>query len=227
WDGLPIAAGYIPIAFSFGVAASKLGLSGTEIFMVSLIIYAGAAQFLMLALLASGASLPLSAIMLVALNLRHVLYGPALLRQANFTSRLRWAWAWAFGLTDEVFAASTAEIAKGKMLFAESYMFGIGIAAYSAWLSGTVAGALAGAEALQFSPMLDAALGFMLPALFLALLLSILGRAQMPVIALSVLMAVLGTLIGSPTVGLLLGMFSGASFGAWRHLARPEVKLET
>ena len=57
---VPIAAGYVPIAFSFGVAASKLGLTAFEAFMLSLIIYAGAAQFLTLALLASGASLGLS-----------------------------------------------------------------------------------------------------------------------------------------------------------------------
>ena len=37
---VPIAAGYVPIAFSFGVAASKLGLTAFEAFMLSLIIYA-------------------------------------------------------------------------------------------------------------------------------------------------------------------------------------------
>ena len=52
---LPIALGYFPIAFSFGVAATRAGLSGPEAFGLSLIIYAGAAQFLALALITGGA----------------------------------------------------------------------------------------------------------------------------------------------------------------------------
>ena len=48
---LPIVLGYFPIAFSFGVAATRAGFSATEAFALSLIIYAGASQFLALALL--------------------------------------------------------------------------------------------------------------------------------------------------------------------------------
>jgi predicted branched-subunit amino acid permease len=44
--GLPIVLGYFPIAFAFGVAATGQGLSPLEAFALSLIIYAGAAQFL-------------------------------------------------------------------------------------------------------------------------------------------------------------------------------------
>ena len=39
---LPIALGYFPIAFSFGVAATRAGFSAVEAFALSLIIYAGA-----------------------------------------------------------------------------------------------------------------------------------------------------------------------------------------
>ena len=48
---LPIALGYLPIAFAFGVSATGQGLSALEAFGLSLIIYAGAAQFLALALI--------------------------------------------------------------------------------------------------------------------------------------------------------------------------------
>ncbi len=52
---LSIVLGYFPIAFSFGVAATRAGFTGLETTALSLIIYAGASQFLALALLASGA----------------------------------------------------------------------------------------------------------------------------------------------------------------------------
>ena len=208
----PIVLGYFPIAFAFGVAATGQGLTGLEAFALSLIVYAGAAQFLALALVTSGAPVLVAAFTLVAMNLRHVLYGPALMRRAGPLATRRHAWAWAFGLTDEVFGAALGQLARGRA-FSEPFMFGLGLAAYASWLSGTALGAFAGAGALAGWPVLEAALGFMLPALFLALLLSILARAQMPVIAVAVAATVAVTLLWSGTAGILAGMIAGAVAG--------------
>jgi 4-azaleucine resistance transporter AzlC len=213
---LPIVMGYLPIAFSFGVAATRAGFSPTEAFALSLIIYAGASQFLALALLSSGAPVLVSAFTLIAMNLRHVLYGPALLREAGDKASTRHAWAWAWGLTDEVFGQALGALARGQR-FSEPYMFGLGLGAYAAWVSGTVIGALAGGGALEGWPALSAGLGFMLPALFLALLLSILSRRQLPVIAVAGLVTVVGTLAISATSGILLGMLAGAATGLVRR----------
>lgn len=210
--GLPIVLGYFPIAFAFGVAATGQGLSGWEAFGLSLIIYAGAAQFLALALITSGAPLLAAAFTLIAMNLRHVLYGPALMKRAGNGAGRRHAWAWAFGLTDEVFGAALGQLARGRR-FSEPFMFGLGLAAYSSWLSGTALGAFAGGGALAGWPVLEAALGFMLPALFLALLLSILSRAQIPVIAVAALATIAVTLAWSGTAGILAGMIAGALAG--------------
>ncbi|EEW25637.1 AzlC family ABC transporter permease [Rhodobacter ferrooxidans] len=212
-QALPIAMGYFPIAFSFGVAATRAGLTEAEAVMLSVVIYAGAAQFLALALITSGAPLLVSAFTLVAMNLRHVLYGPALLKRAGAGARTRHAWAWAFGLTDEVFGAALGAMARGKAGFSEPFMFGLGIGAYAAWISGTAVGAFAGGGALEGWPVLDAALGFMLPALFLSLLLSILTRAQLPVIAIAGAVTVGLTLAVSSTAGILGGMVAGALTG--------------
>jgi 4-azaleucine resistance transporter AzlC len=213
---LPIVMGYFPIAFSFGVAATQGGFSGIEAFALSLIIYAGASQFLALALLTSGAPLLVSAFTLIAMNLRHVLYGPALMREAGPEASTRHAWAWAFGLTDEVFGQALGALSRGQR-FSEPYMFGLGIGAYASWLSGTAAGAFAGGGALDDWPAISAGLGFMLPSLFLALLLSILSRRQLPVIAVAGIVTVAGTLAISGTSGILLGMLAGAITGVLRR----------
>ena len=219
WAGLvtsvPLILGYFPIAFSFGVAATRSGLSQGETFALSLIIYAGAAQFLAIALIAAGAPLLVAAFTLVAMNLRHVLYGPALVRRAGAAVRLEHAWAWAFGLTDEVFGAALGALARGRQ-FSEPFMFGLTIGAYGAWLSGTAVGALAGGGALEAYPAISAGLGFMLPALFLALLLSILTRAQVPVILVAGAATVLVTLLAGGTAGLMAGMVTGAVVGLTR-----------
>jgi 4-azaleucine resistance transporter AzlC len=213
---LPIVMGYVPIAFSFGVAATRAGFGVLDAAALSLVIYAGASQFLALALLSSGAPVLVSAFTLIAMNLRHVLYGPALMREAGKDATTRHAWAWAWGLTDEVFGQALGALARGQK-FSEPYMFGLGLGAYAAWVSGTVAGALAGAGALDGWPALNAGLGFMLPALFLALLLSILSRRQLPVIAVAGAVTIAGTWGISATSGILLGMLAGAVTGVLRR----------
>ena len=213
---VPLILGYFPIAFSFGVAATRAGLTGAESLALSVIIYAGAAQFVAVTLIASGTPLLVMAVTLVAMNLRHVLYGPAVLKRAGPDLRLRHAWAWSFGLTDEVFGATLGAIARGRTV-SEPFMFGLSLGAYAAWLSGTAVGALAGGGALDTYPAISAGLGFMLPALFLALLLSILTRAQIPVILLAGAVTVGVTFYANTTVGLLAGMVAGAAFGLiWR-----------
>ena len=212
---LPIVLGYFPIAFSFGVAATRSGFTGIEATALSLIIYAGASQFLALALLSSGAPVLVATFTLIAMNLRHLLYGPALMREAGEGASTRHAWAWAWGLTDEVFGQALGALVRGQR-FSEPYMFGLGLGAYAAWVSGTVAGAYAGGGALEGWPALNAGLGFMLPALFLALLLSILNRRQLPVIAVAGAVTVIATLTLSATSGILLGMLAGAVAGVLR-----------
>ena len=219
WTGLvtsvPLVLGYFPIAFSFGVAATRSGLSEAEAVVLSLIMYSGAAQFLAIALLAAGVPLAVAAFTLIGMGLRHVLYGPALLRSAGAEGCTRHAWAWAFGLTDEVFGAALGELVRGRR-FSEPFMFGLGLGAYGAWVMGTLAGALAGGGALEGWPAVSAGLGFMLPALFLALLLSMLSmltRAQVPVIAVAAAATIALTLVWSGTAGLLAGMVAGAVAG--------------
>lgn len=212
---LPIVMGYFPIAFSFGVAATRGGFTGVEATVLSLIIYAGASQFLALALLSSGAPVLVAAFTLIAMNLRHVLYGPALMREAGERAGTRHAWAWAWGLTDEVFGQALGSLARGQR-FSEPYMFGLGLGAYAAWVLGTIVGAYAGGGALEGWPAVNAGLGFMLPALFLSLLLSILNRRQLPVIVVAGAVTVVGTLAISSTSGILLGMLAGAVAGVVR-----------
>ena len=215
-QSVPIALGYFPIAFSFGVAATRAGLSAPEAVMLSLVIYAGASQFLALALVTSGAPVLVSAFTLIAMNLRHVLYGPALMKQAGRHASRRLAWGWAWGLTDEVFGQALGALARGQR-FSERWMFGLGLGAYAAWVGGTAVGALAGGGALEAWPALNAGLGFMLTALFLALLLSILSRAALPAIAVAAVATVIGTLAVSGTVGILAGMICGALAGVVRR----------
>ncbi len=212
---IPLVLGYFPIAFSFGVAATRAGLSTAEALLFSVVIFAGAAQFLALALVAGGAPLIISALTLIVMNLRHVMYGPTLMEKAGTNASTRYAWLWGWCLTDEVFATTLGALARGTR-FSERFVGGVGIGAYLSWIAGTGLGAVTGEGALDAFPIVDAGLSFMLPALFLALLLSILNRTQLPAVVVAVGATIVGTLAFSPTLGIIAGMVVGALAGTIR-----------
>ncbi|WP_368288079.1 L-valine exporter subunit YgaZ, partial [Escherichia coli] len=191
-DSLPIVISYIPVAFAFGLNATRLGFSPLESVFFSCIIYAGASQFVITAMLAAGSSLWIAALTVMAMDVRHVLYGPSL--RSRIIQRLQKSKTalWAFGLTDEVFAAATAKLVRNNRRWSENWMIGIAFSSWSSWVFGTVIGAFSGSGLLQGYPAVEAALGFMLPALFMSFLLASFQRKQ----SLCVTAAVVGALAG-------------------------------
>lgn len=252
----PVALAYFPVAVSFGVAAAKAGFSLPEAAFMSIVIYAGASQFLALALLAGGAPPALAIVSLLAMNARHLLYAPALLEglrriadfraprethadvlaasethadlcapsetETNFRAPgetradwppTRWSWLWAFGLTDEVFASALGRVAGRRLNWSEAWQTGLGLGAYLAWVGGTTLGAVLGAGAFERWPAIDAALGFLLPALFLALLLAMFEGRHLAAAVVAVAAFALGSALASPSTGILVGMLAGGLAG--------------
>lgn len=170
-DAVPIVAGYVPAAMAFGVAARQAGLSVAEAVLMSVMVYAGASQFALAGMFGAGVPAVAAATTSLVLNLRHVLYGPALAPLLPRLSR-RAAAAAAFGLTDEAFALASG-VLPGTDAHA-TWLFGLEATAYASWVLGTWLGAVGGQAAATLLPSLAPALGFALPALFVALLVSLL-----------------------------------------------------
>ncbi|MGE5653154.1 MAG: AzlC family ABC transporter permease, partial [Bacillota bacterium] len=80
---LPIVLGYVPIGLAFGVLAVQQGLGVPGIFLMSLIVYAGSAQFIATGMLAAGASPTAIIATTFLVNLRH------LLMSASMSAHLR------------------------------------------------------------------------------------------------------------------------------------------
>lgn len=53
---LPLMLGYIPVAIAYGLLAKNTGLSLIDMVLFSLIVYAGASQFMALDLIIAGVS---------------------------------------------------------------------------------------------------------------------------------------------------------------------------
>ncbi|WP_255303165.1 AzlC family ABC transporter permease [Cobetia sp. 5-11-6-3] len=99
---LPVMFGYIPLGAAFGVLFTQLPLSPWLGLLMSVIILAGAGQFLAVALLGAGAGVTEVAVATLLLNSRHLFYGLSLLerfRDAGITKLYL-----IFGLTDETYS---------------------------------------------------------------------------------------------------------------------------
>ena len=83
----PVAAAAVPIGLLFGALAAEKGLGPAEVALMSLLVFAGAAQFVALDLWTTPP--PVAAIVLANLvvNLRHVMMGLSLGRSLDGFSR--------------------------------------------------------------------------------------------------------------------------------------------
>jgi 4-azaleucine resistance transporter AzlC len=176
------------IGISFGVLARTGGVSLPMTCAMSLVIFAGGAQFLAIATIASGGT-PLAAVIGgIVLNARHLPYGLAV---APFLRGPLWKRALSsqIVLDESTALARVAFYACGCMLFA-------------AWNLGTLAGALAGGAIADPSALgLDAAF----PASMLALLAPLLRQRDVRAAALAgAVIALAATPYTAPGVPILL-----------------------
>ena len=160
----PVMMGYFPIAVAYGVLAREAGLTLWETMAMSLFLYAGASQFIAVGMFAAAMS-PFTMIFTTFLvNLRHLLMSASL---APFLKGLRFRSLALLGtgVTDETFAVNCTEFANTRR--GHCFMYGVNLASYSSWVTGSLVGAMAG----TLIPGLDQLpLDFALPAMFICLL---------------------------------------------------------
>lgn len=100
---VPIFLGYVPLGFAYGVLAVQNNIPAVYAVLFSLLVYAGAGQFIAVGLWGMGASVFSIIFTTFVINLRHVLMSAAVAPWfAPFTRFQQFIIGW--GLTDEVFA---------------------------------------------------------------------------------------------------------------------------
>lgn len=138
--GIAIAIGYAPVALTFGLLAKSTGLSIVETTLMSMIVFAGAAQYISLNLLSLGTGAFEIILTTFILNIRHFLMSASLNEKAERESLWKKA-LYAFGITDETF--SVAAMKEGTV--SASYMFGLIFISYSSWVINSTIGHIVGA----------------------------------------------------------------------------------
>lgn len=208
---LPIAPGAIAFGLVYGFLAGERGLSALEIALTSMLVFAGASQFLALELW--GDPLPLAGLVLgvLVINLRHLLMGPALLPWLVHLPPAK-AYGSLFFMTDESWGVSVAEERHGGRDAA--YLLGAGLALYAVWVTSTVLGRTAGDLGYLVE---NWGLDYLTTAFFVALLAGLWrGRGDLLPWAVAGGIAVAAKWILPGTWYIVLGAVAGSLLGAWR-----------
>ncbi|NMC53170.1 MAG: AzlC family ABC transporter permease [Chloroflexi bacterium] len=163
-SALPIVIGYITIGFAYGVLANKAGLSMLNTLLMSLIVFAGSAQFIAVGLFAAGAPLLSIIATTFVVNLRHLLMSASIAPKLQGWGKARLAW-YAFDLTDETFGLHSAHFAHHTP--DPLWVFATNLTSQAAWVAGSWLGAAFGQLISDVRPY---ALDYALPAMFIALL---------------------------------------------------------
>lgn len=163
---LPLCVGITPYGLAFGLLGRTVGLGAGATLAMSLLVFAGSAQFVALGLLGTGASYALIVFTTLVVNLRHLLYaaslGPYLGKLSAF-----WKPIVSHLLTDEAYAVVIDHFRRPGVQPTRLFYLGVGLAVYVDWNASTALGLALGG--LVPDP---AALGldFALPATFIGLL---------------------------------------------------------
>lgn len=166
-DCIPTLLGYAGVGFSFGIVGVASGFGVLEIALLSILVYAGAAQFIIVALMAVHT--PIWIIVLTALVVNSRMFLLSMTLAPSFKNEPLWhRIGMGTLLTDETFGIAIVPHSKG-MVIGRQWMHGINLTAYLFWILICILGALLG-DILHHPEALG--LDYAIIAMFIFLMLS-------------------------------------------------------
>lgn len=164
-QSVPVMLGYIFLGIAFGLMLQNAGYHFIWAFLISLFVYAGSMQFVLVTLLTGGASLLHTAMMTLFINGRHIFYGLSFVEK--FKKSGKYYPYLVFSLTDETYSVLCGlKVPEG--MDEKKVSFYISALDHSYWIIGSTVGALLG-QLLTFH---TAGIDFSMTALFIVIVLN-------------------------------------------------------
>jgi predicted branched-subunit amino acid permease len=210
-DGLPFVVLLVPFGGLFGVLATEAGLPLSQVMGFTVLVIAGASQFVALQMMQEGAPAAIVVASALAVNLRMAMYSAAMvphLGRAPLWQRAGIAYAlvdMTYALAEATYAREGAWGLREKLL----YFSGTAVPILPAWVAATWAGAVLGARVPEAWE-----LDFAMPLAFLALVGPMLKTRAHGVAALVAVTATLALAWVPWNLGLILGAALGMAAGA-------------
>ena len=165
-DVSPLMIPVVPFGLIFGVLAIDIGFTPIETMGMSLIVFGGASQIVLLQLFSGGASSLVIISSVGAVNSRHLLYG-AVVSEHLSDLKLIWKIIISYFLIDQAFAISNEYLRKNENKNRYFHLVGAGATCWIIWQSTTFLGIVLGAAIPE-----KLGLSFAVPLTFLALLVN-------------------------------------------------------
>ena len=166
-DVSPLMIPVVPFGLIFGILAIDIGFSPLATMGMSLIIFGGASQIVLLQLFSGGASSLVIISSVGAVNSRHLLYG-AVVSEHVSDLKLIWKIIISYFLIDQAFARSNEYFKKNNDDKNKYFhLIGGGVTCWVIWQSTTFLGIILGASIPE-----KLGLSFAVPLTFLALLVN-------------------------------------------------------
>ena len=165
-DVSPLMIPVVPFGLIFGILAIDIGFSPLATMGMSLIIFGGASQIILLQLFSAGASSLVIISSVGAVNSRHLLYG-AVVSEHVSDLKLIWKIIISYFLIDQAFAVSNEYFKKSKEKNKYFHIIGGGFTCWVVWQITTFLGIILG-EAIPEK----LGLSFAVPLTFLAILVN-------------------------------------------------------
>lgn len=189
-DTIPVMLGVIPFGITCGIMGNTAGLTSIETILMSLLVFAGASQFVAITMLSAGiTSWSIIILTTLLINLRHLIMGASL---APYMMKLPLPLQaiLSFGLVDESYALTTNRINSSG--YSAYYQLGCNMALYITWAISTTVGTIAGS---YIDDPLQWGLDFAMPATFLVLLIPrLVDKQSIIVCVIAAISAVLGAI---------------------------------
>lgn len=155
---LPIMCSYFFLGAAYGIMMEETGFPWYVALLLSMTVYTGAFQFVLITFLSTGASLLTIAITALLMNSRQSFYSLTFLN--DFMRMGKRKLYMIHSLTDETYAVNcTLELPRKEK---EDTMFGVALLSHCYWMAATVAGAVLG----QLIPFELEGIDFCMTALF-------------------------------------------------------------
>lgn len=223
-DEAPLLLGVAPFGMIYGIAALSAGVPAWLAQLASAVVFAGAAQLVIVQMLAAGAGALPIALTSGLLNLRHVLYSASMAEYVRHLPR-RWRLLLAYLLTDEAYAVAVLRYQRRDHRAPPApasdlrhwYFLGAGFTLWAGWQLSTAAGLLFGAT-IPAAWELD----FAVPLTFIALLTLLLRERAGQAAALVAGLGALAFAALPYKLGLVAAILLGLLAGVWtvRRLER-------
>jgi 4-azaleucine resistance transporter AzlC len=161
----PVLLGYMAIGIAFGLLLAGAGYPWWLAPLMSVVMYAGAGQYIAVGLFTAGAGLWEALLVQLVVNARHMAYGITMFKR--FSTADPFKGYLVFALTDETFALLSSLPEEDGCGDRPLFMFLTALLDQCYWIAGSLIGAAAG----SLLPFDMEGIGFALTALFVVLMI--------------------------------------------------------